>query len=82
MFLIVLVAAPALISLAQTIQPETAPLPDTSTNTAVGPVAPMPVPTQPETAPLPNMSTNPGAAPRRPDAGPGRGPDCDPVADQ
>jgi len=56
------VAGLALASLAQTIQPETAPLPDMSTNPVVGPVAPMPVPTQPETAPLPDLSTNTAAA--------------------
>jgi len=48
--LIVLAAAPALISLAQTVQPETAPLPNMPTNTVAAPTNPPPV------APLPTLA--------------------------
>jgi len=65
LFLIALVAAPALTSLAQVIQPETAPLPNMTTNAVAQPTAPPrfvgPVP--PGTAPLPDTATNTAAEP-------------------
>jgi type II secretory pathway component GspD/PulD (secretin) len=67
LFLLSLVAAPALTSLAQMILPATAPLPNMPTNAATAPTAPpqsqLTGPSMPATAPLPDMPTNPAVAP-------------------